>query len=309
MIPSELSNIIKRKAAESGFSISGICDAKPLLNEGTKLKAWLNNGYNAGMKWFEKTIEKRIDPSLVLSNAKSIIIFGLNYYIKIEHLNDKSSGKISKYALSKDYHNVMDKKLQSMTDFLKSVHPQGSYLFYSDTGPIMEKVLAQKAGLGWIGKNTNLINRKNGSFFFLGCIVTDIELVYDKSETGHCGSCTKCINSCPTQAIKEPYILDSNKCISYLTIEYKGAEIPSEFKGKFSEWVFGCDICQDVCPWNKFSKPTAEPSFIPLIDPNIKINDWLKLSEEEFRNKFNDSPIKRAKHKGLMRNLRFVSGE
>jgi epoxyqueuosine reductase len=192
---------------------------------------------------------------------------------------------------------------------LKSLYPESNFLCYADTGPVMERELAQRAGLGWIGKNANLINKKNGSFFFLGCVLTDLELEYDTPETNHCGSCTKCIDACPTKAIIKPHSIDSNKCISYLTIEYKGEEIPNEFIGKFNGWLFGCDVCQDVCPWNSFSKPTDEQSFVPIIDPNIKLDDWLKFSEEEFKIKFKESPIRRAKHKGMMRNIRFLLGK
>jgi epoxyqueuosine reductase len=301
-----LSNIIKEKAIELGFSLVGITNSNPLINEGEKLKSWINNGYNAGMNWFERTIDKRINPSLVLPDIKSIIVVGLNYYNKVNYLNNESTGKISKYALGNDYHDVMNEKLQSLIVFLKSVRSEGNYLFYADTGPVMERELAQRAGLGWIGKNANLINRKNGSFFFLGCILTDIKLDYDLPETNHCGSCKKCIDACPTNAIIQPHTIDSNKCISYLTIEYKGEEIPKEFKGKFDGWVFGCDACQDVCPWNRFAKTTDESSFIPLIEPNIKFNDWFTISEEEFKIKFKDSPLKRTKHKGLMRNIQFL---
>ena len=309
MHPSKLSNIIREKASELGFCLSGITNAKPFIDEGEKLKTWLNNGYNADMKWFERTVEKRINPSFVLPEVKSIIILALNYYNEVEHKNEKSTGKISKYALGKDYHEVMDEKLQSMIAFLKSLYPESKFLYYADTGPVMERELAQRAGLGWIGKNTNLINIKKGSFFFLGSIFTDLEIAYDQPEINHCGSCTKCIDACPTKALIHPYVLDSNKCISYLTIEYKGETIPTEFVGKFDGWVFGCDVCQDVCPWNRFAKQTMEPAFKPILEPNIDLVKWLSISEEEFKIKFKDSPVKRAKHKGFKRNIMFLLNE
>lgn len=303
----ELSNTIKLKAKELGFSLSGICRAEAMINEGEKLKSWIGKGYNAGMKWFERTIDHRIDPSMVLEGVKSILIFGLNYYQDIQRNNSVTYPKVSKYALGKDYHKVMNEKLTGMSLFLKSIVPDIKVLCYSDTGPLMEKVLAQKSGLGWIGKNTNLINRREGSFFFLGCILTDLELVYDKTESDHCGSCSRCIDACPTNAIVEPYVLDSNKCISYLTIEYRGDELPKELNNKFDGWIFGCDICQDVCPWNRFSKQTSEPAFIYSPEFEINPEELSKLTEDEFKEKFQYSPIKRAKHKGLMRNLKFVS--
>lgn len=309
MQPSELSNIIKERASELGFSFAGISNTEPLIEEGERLKTWLNNGYNAGMKWFERSVDKRINPSSVLPDSKSIIVLGLIYYNNVEHINSSSTGKISKYALGKDYHEVMNEKLLALASFLKSLHPDSNFLCYADTGPVMERELAQRAGLGWIGKNANLINKKNGSFFFLGCIFSDVEMKYDTPETNYCGTCTRCIDTCPTQAIIRPHTIDSNKCISYLTIEFKGEEIPNEFKGKFDQWIFGCDVCQDVCPWNRFAKPTTEPSFIPSINPNIQLDDFLHISEDEFKVKFKDSPIKRAKYKGIVRNIKFLLGK
>jgi len=301
-----LSNRIKEKAKEIGFSLVGFCNTKPLEKEGDHLIEWLNRGYNAEMRWFERSIDKRIDPSLILPNAKSIIVLGLNYYNQINFTNQINKGKISKYALGKDYHSVMKSKMKILINFLKEQNFFGNYLSYVDSGPLMEKALAQKAGLGWIGKNTNLINRKIGSFFFIGCIITDIELVYDEIYLNYCGTCNKCIEACPTKALVEPYILDSNKCISYLTIEYRGEVLPQTLKGKFDNWVFGCDICQDICPWNKNSKKTDVVELYPMIDPYIDLEKENKISEEQFSLKYSRTSIKRAKYKGFLRNINFL---
>jgi len=301
-----LSNRIKAKAKEIGFSLVGFCDTKPLEKEGSNLIVWLNKGYNAEMKWFEKSIDKRINPSLILDNAKSIIVLGLNYYNPINFSNHVTKGKISKYALGKDYHLVMKDKMKILIEFLKEQNTFGNYLSYVDSGPLIEKALAQKAGLGWIGKNTLIINRKIGSFFFIGCIITDIELIYDDISLNYCGTCKKCIEACPTKALVEPYILDSNKCISYLTIEFRGEDLPRTLKGKFDNWVFGCDICQDVCPWNKNSKKTDVLEFYPVIDPFINLKEESKITEKQFDIKYSETAIKRAKYKGFLRNINFL---
>ncbi len=303
-MPSSIEDIIKSKAGDLGFFLTGICNPEILSDEGEKLKKWISKGYHADMKWFERTLEKRIDPSKVLQEVKSILVFGFNYYKETAGSGKLGTGKISRYAIGEDYHEIIAAKLSQLTDFLKTLKPDIKALYYTDTGPLMEKVLAQRAGLGWIGKNTNLINVKKGSYFFLGCILTDIDLKFDKMETDHCGTCRKCIDACPTAAIVEPYQLDSGKCISYLTIEYRGDKISETFKGKFEGWIFGCDICQEVCPWNCFAAESNE--LFPIIDHEIDIEKWKSITEEEFKNIFKSSPIKRAKHKGFLRNLDFI---
>ncbi len=295
---------IKSKALELNFLKVGVAPAQSLEEEGFNLKKWLKNNYQASMYWLEKDIEKRIDPAKVLPSVKSILCVALNYYEDVKHYQNRDYGKISRYAWGKDYHKILENKLRALYEFIKSIAPKVNGKFYVDTGPVMEKIWAVRSGIGWMGKHTNVISRECGSWIFLGEILLDIELVYDKPMHDYCGNCTACIDACPTKAIVQPYVLDSRKCISYLTIEHRG-DLPIELKHKFENWVFGCDICQNVCPWNKFQKVTSEESFKPHIE-NIapKLIELANLSKEEFNRRFGESPVKRTKHNGLVRNAK-----
>jgi epoxyqueuosine reductase len=261
------------------------------------------------MNWIGNNEEKRRDPRKVLAGAKSVISVAINYYTPQKHASDPSMGKVSRYAWGGDYHEIVSGKLEQLLAFMRESHPGIEALVYVDTGPVLEKAWAQRAGVGWLGKHTNIISQDMGSWLFLGEIITDLELAPDVPATDHCGSCTLCIEACPTQAITEPYIVDSNRCISYLTIEHRG-EIDSELADKFENWVYGCDICQDVCPWNeKFSRHSDEPGFSPRaqnLAPDL--DAWLKMTQEEFSRSFKGSPMKRTKLAGIRRNAKLLLG-
>lgn len=297
-------SVIKNTAKDLGFDLVGITNYQKLDNEIGFLQKWLDKGYHAKMEYMNKNLEKRYDPQNILPNCQTIISLALNYYQTVEYKDDNA--KISKYALGKDYHYVIWDKLEEFIKRLKLIDSNFSYYYNVDTGPVMDKVWAVKAGVGWIGKNSNVINPKLGSFFFLATVFLDIEVRHSvELIANHCGSCTKCIDACPTKAIVEPYIIDSNKCISYLTIENKDETISPEFTGKFQNWAFGCDICQDVCPWNnKFSSETHEENFKNhIIENSIEFDFFEHFTNTEFNNRFKQSPIKRAKLKGMKRNL------
>jgi len=302
-----LTDRIKARAMELGFSKVGIARVDVLEEEGKLLREWLLRGYQGTMDWMERNFEKRIDIRKVLPAAKSVVAAAMNYYTEASHSNDPEDGKISRYAWGDDYHDVMIPRLEKLLDFIKGEAPSAQGRVYVDTGPVMDKVWAVRAGIGWEGKHTNVISRDFGSWVFLGEIILDINLEYDEPSADYCGTCSRCIDACPTQAITEPYVLNSNLCISYLTIEHKG-EIPGAISSQFENWIYGCDVCQDVCPWNqKFSKPTQEAAFSPrngLLKPSLI--DLASVSKEEFRERFQGSPIKRTKHSGLMRNVKAV---
>jgi epoxyqueuosine reductase len=302
-----LTDKIKSRARELGFSEVGVARAVRLEEEGKLLREWLSRGYHGTMEWMERNVEKRIDVTEVLQNAQSVVVVAMNYYTEAKHSNDPDDGKISRYAWGDDYHDVMISRLEKLLDFIKCEVPAVKAKLYVDTGPVMDKAWAVRAGIGWEGKHTNVISRDFGSWIFLGEIILNIALEYDEPSADYCGTCTRCIDACPTQAITEPYVLDSNLCISYLTIEHKG-DIPGGSARRFENWVYGCDICQDVCPWNeKFSKPTQEAAFSPRqghLRPNLL--DLASMSSDEFHSKFHGSPIKRTKHSGLMRNVRAI---
>jgi epoxyqueuosine reductase len=302
-----LTQKIKAKAKELGFYDCGISRADLLKEDAEKLGKWIGNGMQAGMHYMENHFEKRTDPRLLFENAKSVISVLYNYYPKTK-IQEENNYKISKYAYGKDYHQIIKQKLNQLIEFVRTEAGEINARAFTDSAPVLDRAWAARAGLGWIGKNTNLINRKQGSFFFIGEIISDLELDYDgKKIENFCGTCTKCIDACPTGALK-PYEVDARKCISYLTIENKEEYIPSELKGRFDDWIFGCDICQDVCPWNRFSKPHDEPAFDPPdILTQLRKPDWNNLTEEQFRKVFKDSPVKRSKYKGLIRNIRFVN--
>jgi epoxyqueuosine reductase len=303
-----LTEEIKIKALELGFCKIGIAKAEMLNVEGQHLKEWLSLGYHASMQWMEKNFEKRVDPGNIVPNAQSVISVAINYYTPEEHSNKLGEGKISRYAWGDDYHILVTKRIEKLAECIKQIAPESENRYYVDTGPIMDKVWASRAGLGWQGKHTNLITKEYGSWVFLGEIITTEKLDYDSPIEDFCGSCTVCIDACPTDAIREPYIVDSNRCISYLTIEHRG-EIAKELGKNFDHWIYGCDICQDVCPWNKFQQPTEHIEFKPRIE---NINPLLKelenISQEEFSKRFKKSPIKRTKREGIIRNASIVLG-
>jgi epoxyqueuosine reductase len=293
---------IKSKARELGFDFCGISKADFLEDEARLLEIWLNKNYNGKMAYMANYFDKRLDPRLLVEGAKSVITFILNYYPE-EELTEQEY-KISKYAYGADYHFVIKDKLSSLlSEMLNKIGDINARIFV-DSAPVMDKVWAKKGGLGWIGKHSNLINRKIGSFFFIGEIICDLELNYDGPIKDYCGTCTACIDACPTDAITEPYVVDGSKCISYLTIELK-ENIPTEFKDRMENWAFGCDICQDVCPWNSFSKPHKTIEFLPNEDlKNLK--NWEEITQEVFSKTFKNSAIKRTKYEGLMRNIDFL---
>ena len=282
----------------------GISKAQFLEEEAPRLENWLNKNRNGEMAYMENHFDKRLNPTLLVDDAKSVVSLLLNYYP--QELQNPDSYKISKYAYGQDYHFVIKEKLKEFLYSIQSVIGEVSGRAFVDSAPVLDKAWAAKSGLGWIGKNSNLLTQKVGSFYFIAELIIDLDLEYDTTTTDHCGSCTACIDACPTAAIVAPYIVDGSKCISYFTIELK-ENIPQEMKGKFDDWAFGCDVCQDVCPWNKFSKAHNEPLFNPnpeLLSMSKK--DWKEITEETFRVVFKNSPLKRAKFHGIKRNIDFL---
>lgn len=299
--------IVIKEAKAAGFDLVGFAKAEELKEEIEKLEEWLRRGYQSGMKYMERNLDKRRNVKKILPLAKSVISLALNYYTDENYSNDPGKGKVSRYAWGTDYHLVIWEKLEILENSFKEIDPSFESISYVDTGPVMDKVWAKKAGLGWIGKHTNLINKEFGSWIFLANIITNYEFSYSEEIEDFCGSCTACIEACPTKAIVQEYVVDSNKCISNLTIENK-EEIPSEFRGKFVNWLYGCDICQDVCPWNiKFFQITTLPEFKPQNDnKEISSEEISSMDEDRFRKRFARSPVKRAKLKGLKRNAEFI---
>jgi epoxyqueuosine reductase len=298
------SKFIKDEAKRLGFISCGISKAGFLEQEAPRLENWLKNNRNGQMTYMENHFDKRLDPTLLVDDGKSVVSLLLNYYPDSKQNNE--SFKISKYAYGQDYHFVIKDKLKEFLHSIQENIGEVSGRAFVDSAPVLDKAWAAKSGLGWIGKNSNLITQKVGSFYFIAELIIDLELEYDYAVTDHCGSCTACIDACPTQAIVAPYIVDGSKCISYYTIELK-ENLPEEMKGKFDEWMFGCDTCQDVCPWNRFSKPHSEP----LFNPNPELlsftkKDWIEITEETFRTVFKNSPVKRTKFDGLKRNIKFL---
>lgn len=292
---------VKAKALELGFSKVGIADATELTEESKRLRTWLQLGYQATMGWMDRTADKRADPRLVLPEVRSIIVVALNYYTSYQHSNTSDTGKISRYAWGDDYHDVLTEKLSALLDWIQQELPDTKGKICVDAQPAMDKAWAARAGLGWIGKHSNLITMEYGSWVFLGELFLNLPLESDtKKIPDHCGSCTACLDACPTDAIVQPYVVDARKCISFATIESKSETLDVPTEG----WIFGCDICQDVCPWSRFSKPTQEERFEPrkgLVEP--KLTELQNLTPKEFSIRFQGSPIKRAKHRGLQRNL------
>ena len=296
---------IQAIANELGFSFCGISKADFLADEAPRLEEWLKRGYQGKMSYLENHFDKRLDPRKLVPNAQSVISLIYNYYPPNIYQSDDQP-KIAKYAYGQDYHQVVKKKLYQFVEAIHSRIGQVDGRVFVDSAPVHERAWATKSGLGWIGKNSLLINRSMGSFFFLAELILDLPLDADGPIKDYCGTCTACQDACPTDAIPEPYVVDGSRCISYLTIELKD-EIPTDFKGSMQDWVFGCDICQDVCPWNRFAKPHQEPDFLPLGWESFNRSDWEEMTEEVFRKVFKKSAVKRTQFGGLSRNVKFVS--
>jgi len=296
--------LIKSEAKRLGFLSCGISKAGFLEEEAPRLESWLKTNMNGQMNYMENNFDKRLDPTLLVEGSKSVISLLLNYYPS--EVQNSDSYKISKYAYGQDYHLVIKEKLKELLHTIQTEIGEVSGRAFVDSAPVLDKAWAAKSGLGWIGKNSNLLTQQVGSFYFIAELIVDLDLEYDYATTDHCGTCTACIDACPTEAIVSPYVVDGSKCISYFTIELK-ENMPIEMKGKLDDWMFGCDVCQDVCPWNKFSKPHTEKQFnlLPEIK-NYSKNDWKEITEDVFKKTFKESPIKRIKYEGLKRNIDFL---
>lgn len=302
------SQLIKQKAEQFGFQSCGISKAEFLEEEAPRLEVWLKNNYHGEMKYMENHFDKRLNPTLLVDGAKSVISLSYNYFPKTE-IENLENFKISKYAYGEDYHEVIKEKLANLVAELQDEIGEFGFRIFVDSAPVLEKAWARKSGLGWVGKNANLITKKHGSFYFLAEIICDLDLEYNAETTDHCGSCRACIDACPTKAIISDRIVDGSKCISYATIELKN-EIPDYFDEKMNDWIFGCDVCQDVCPWNRFSTPTLEKKFAPNFQKlNFRKKEWKELTQEIFSEIFRKSAVKRTKFSGLMRNIEFLSKE
>jgi epoxyqueuosine reductase len=298
------SQLIKAEAKRLDFLSCGISKAGFLEEEAPRLENWLNQNHHGEMKYMENHFDKRLNPTLLVDDAKSVISLLLNYYPSGIQIPD--SYKISKYAYGQDYHFVIKEKLHELLQTIQTEIGEVSGRAFVDSAPVLDKAWAAKSGLGWIGKNSNLLTQQVGSFYFIAELIVDLDLEYDYATTDHCGTCTACIDACPTEAIVSPYVVDGSKCISYFTIELK-ENIPQEMKGKMDDWIFGCDVCQDVCPWNRFSKSHNEPLFNPnpeLLSMTKK--DWEEITEETFKKVFKNSAVKRTKLDGLKRNIKFL---
>jgi epoxyqueuosine reductase len=296
--------LIKTEAKRLGFLSCGISKAQFLEEEAPRLEKWLKANKHGEMKYMENHFDKRLDPTKLVEGSKSVISLLLNYFPSEQQNPD--TYKISKYAYGTDYHFVIKDKLKSLLHFIQGEIGEVHGRAFVDSAPVLDKAWAARSGLGWIGKHSNLLTQQVGSFYFIAELIVDLDLEYDAPTTDHCGTCTACIDACPTEAIVEPYVVDGSKCISYFTIELKD-QIPTEFKGKMDDWMFGCDVCQDVCPWNRFSKPHKEPLFDP--DPQLLSmtkKDWEEITEDVFRKLFKKSPVKRTKYSGLQRNVKFL---
>jgi len=302
------SDLIKSIASRLGFSYCGISRATFLEEEAHHLAEWLKRNYQGKMSYLEKHFDKRLDPTLLVPGAKSVISLIYNYYPEKDlGQTNPDQLKIAKYAYGEDYHQVIKDKLHGFLQNIQEEIGEVNGRAFVDSAPVHERAWAKKSGLGWIGKNSLLLNKSMGSFFFLAELIVDIGLEYDTPTKDYCGTCTACMDACPTEAIPQPYVVDASKCISYFTIELK-EEIPEAVKGKFENWIFGCDICQDVCPWNRFSQPNQEARFQPHSDlEKMHISDWVEITEEVFEKLFRKSAVKRTKMKGLKRNIRFVT--
>lgn len=298
---------IKGWAQQLGFSYCGIARARMLDEDAGRLEDWLNKGMHGSMKYMENHFDMRVDPTKLVPGAKSVVTLLLNYYP--EQIQTPDAPRVAKYAYGEDYHEVIRPKLNELLFLIRENIGEVDGRGFVDSAPVLERSWATLTGAGWIGKNGNLISRQNGSFFFIATLIIDLELEYDNPfAKDFCGTCTKCIDACPTDAILPDKQIDGSKCISYFTIELKDLLIPQEMSGRFDNWMFGCDTCQDVCPWNRFSKAGNEPAFTPIPEIlNLKTRDWEALTEDSFRQIFRKSPLKRSKFKGIQRNLRFLS--
>jgi epoxyqueuosine reductase len=308
---SELSESIKRKAAELGFAKCGIVPVEPLHVEAGRFQGWLGRGFSGNMTWMEREPEKRADPKLIFPEARSLIALAMNYFTPHEHSSDAANGRISRYAWGDDYHDILKQRLYELLEWIKAEAPETGGKVCVDTAPIMEKAWAVRAGLGWIGKHSNLITKDVGSWVFLGEIILDIELEYDgEIVDDHCGTCTACLDACPTGAIVEPYVVDSRKCISYATIELRDETLPPDIASNLNGWLYGCDICQDVCPWNRFEKPADEPGFEPRRgETSLSLEAIEAMEHEEYVERFRRSAMKRTKLSGLKRNARALKSK
>lgn len=298
-------DLIKTEAKRLGFLSCGISKAEFLETEAPRLEHWLNNNRHGSMQYMENHFDKRLDPTKLVEDSKSVISLLLNYFPP-QTQKDTEAPKLSKYAYGNDYHHVIKSKLKALTHFIQNEIGEVNGRAFVDSAPVLDKAWAAKSGLGWIGKHSNLLTQQVGSFYFIAELIIDLDLEYDTITTDHCGTCTACIDACPTQAIVQPYVVDGSRCISYFTIELKD-QLPNEMKGKFDNWMFGCDVCQDVCPWNKFSKPHSQPLFNPhpeLLDMTKK--DWEEITEDVFKKVFQKSAVKRTKFSGLQRNIKFL---
>ncbi|MCY7352866.1 MAG: tRNA epoxyqueuosine(34) reductase QueG [Cytophagaceae bacterium] len=297
---------VKTKATELGFDFCGIAKADFLEAEAPRLEAWLTQNRHGKMGYMANHFDKRLDPRKLVDGAKSVVSLLYNYYPERE-LSTEDSFKISKYAYGTDYHLVIKEKLKTLLEAIQaSIGDVGGRVFV-DSAPVMDKAWAARAGLGWVGKHSNLLNRQMGSFFFIAELILDVELEPDGPIADYCGTCTRCLDACPTGAIVEPYVVDGSRCISYFTIELK-EEIPASVRGQFDDWIFGCDICQDVCPWNRFSRPHREPAFVPSADlQGLTRQDWVEMTADVFQTVFKNSALKRTKFEGLKRNVEFVN--
>lgn len=298
--------LVKQKARELGFNFCGISKAEFLHEQAPRLEKWLKEQKHGEMKWMENHFDKRLDPRKLVEGAKTVVSLLLNYFPEKEQNAATAHYKISKYAYGRDYHLVLKEKCFQLMESLKAEIGNFSGRAFTDSAPVMDKVWAEKSGLGWIGKNSNLISKQHGSYFFVAEIILDIEMEPDGPTGDFCGTCTACIDACPTNAIVAPYVVDGSRCISYLTIELK-EQIPASFSGKMDNWMFGCDVCQDVCPWNRFSAPTHEKQFSDATNKlGMQKEEWEEITEEIFRELFKESAVKRTKFSGLKRNIDFV---
>ncbi|MFN0141128.1 MAG: tRNA epoxyqueuosine(34) reductase QueG [Pyrinomonadaceae bacterium] len=304
-----LAEKIKQKAVEIGFDKVGIVRADPLTHEREYLDKWLNKNFHGQMAWMEREPEKRADPQLLFPEAKSIIVVAVNYFTDHKHAVDERHGKISRYAWGDDYHDVLREKLSELLEWIRSEHPQVTGKICVDTAPFMDKAWAVRAGLGWLGKHTNLITKELGSWVFIGSLLVDLELDHDTEIVeDHCGTCTACLDACPTNAIVEPYVVDSRKCISYATIELRDESLPDDIAANLDGWLYGCDICQDVCPWNRFEKQTSETRFEPRGgETSLDLDATASMEHDEYVTRFRGSAVKRAKLTGLKRNARHLT--
>ena len=301
---SDYATLIKAEAKRLGFLSCGISKAGFLEEEAPRLENWLNQNHHGQMSYMENHFDKRLNPTLLVDDAKSVISLLLNYYPS--EFQIKESYKFAKYAYGQDYHFVIKEKLNQLLHFIQTEIGEVSGRAFVDSAPVLDKAWAAKSGLGWIGKNSNLLTQQIGSFYFIAELIVDLELIYDNPTTDHCGTCTACLDACPTEAIVAPYVVDGSKCISYFTIELKD-NLPLEMKDKFDDWAFGCDICQDVCPWNRFSKSHNEPLFNANPDLlSFSRKDWEEITEDTFKKVFKNSAVKRTKFDGLKRNIDFL---